>query len=420
MPFSATRAVKSSDLKIEHQCPQCGAPATLLESDHLFACAYCRVRSYLLPRGTAQYCLPHKGTAGSREIIYFPYWRFKGMLFSSLPRETRARFIDTSHQACSSTLFPATLGLRTQALTLSAVTPETPGYFIKPQAALKEVMTVFNRRFNRDLAQPLLHQAHIGESVSLIYAPYYTGSGLVDAVLDRAVPPRPGAAFDKEALPGGRPRSRFDFLPAICPNCGWDLEGSRDAQVLTCRHCRSLWQPAPGGFRAITAAHVPTTAKDMLYLPFWRLKARIDGVDLTSYADLVRLANLPKVVQTEWETAPFCFWSPAFKVRPRVFLRLMQVLSTALPLQRLERRAPADPCLPANLPLSEAAETLKTTLAGLIRPLKRKAALLPGLSATPQKALLVYLPFEDRAHELVSPRLNLAINKNQLSLAWNL
>ena len=48
------------------------------------------------------------------------------------------------------------------------------------------------------------------------------------------------------------------------------------------------------------------------------------------------------------------------------------------------------------------------------------AEMLPQIDLKARKALLVYLPFEDRPHELVSTRLNLAVNKNQLSLAWNL
>jgi hypothetical protein len=413
------RAVKSSNLHIAHQCPQCGAPATLLESDRLFACAYCRVTSYLLTRGVSQYRLLPK-EAGERPLIYFPYWRFKGMLFSCLPRDIQARFIDTSHQACLASHFPVSLGLRSQALTLGVVTAETPGYFIKPQAALAEVMRRFTRRFNRDLAQPLLHQAHIGESVSLIYAPYYLDPGLVDAVLDQPLPPARASGFHLDAFPGGRPRTRFDFIPTLCPQCGWDLEGSSDAQVLTCGHCRALWQPGREGFRAMPAAHLPTKDRSAVYLPFWRIRADVGGVALASYADLVRLANLPKAVQKAWEKAPFHFWSPAFKLRPKVFLRLIQVLTAALPLESLERRPPDHPARPANLPLSEAAETLKLNLAGFIKPLERMATLLSAITVTPRKALLVYLPFEDRPHELVSTDLNLAINKNQLALAGNL
>ena len=225
MPSIATRAVKNSDLQIQHQCPQCGAPASLLESDRLFSCTYCRVKSYLLAHGYFQYRLPHKAPA-DRELIYFPYWRFKGMLFSCLPGSTHDQFIDTSHQACFSPRFPASLGLRSQALTLSFVTADTPGHFIAPQTSLQDVMAIFNRRFNRELSQPLLHQAHIGETVSMIYAPYYLDRGLVDAVLNQPLREQDTTPFHREDFPGGVPTTHFHFIPTLCPHCGWDLDGT--------------------------------------------------------------------------------------------------------------------------------------------------------------------------------------------------
>jgi predicted RNA-binding Zn-ribbon protein involved in translation (DUF1610 family) len=419
MPYIVTPVVKNSDLQIQHQCPQCGAPATLLESDRLFSCAYCRVKSYILTRGVSQYHLPHKAPEG-REIIYFPYWRFKGMLFSCLPEGTQTQFIDTSHQACPSTRFPVSLGLRSQALTLGLVTGQTPGYFITPQTPFGEVMAIFSRRFNRGLSQPPLHQAHIGETVSMIYAPYYLGDGLVDAVLNQPLSTETPAPWNPEDFPGGAAHMHLEFIPTLCPNCGWDLAGTRDAHVLQCENCRSLWQPDRSGFTAVPCAHVSANFPDPIYLPFWRIKADVSGISLNSYADLVRLANLPKAVQNAWEALPFWFWTPAFKVRPRVFLRMMQVLSAAPPPVDLERRFPENTCLTANLPVSEAVETLRSSLAGLIRPLERMAEILPHIGIKARKALLVYLPFEDRPHELVSNTLNLAVNKNQLSLAWNL
>ena len=419
MPSTATRAVKNSDYHIQHECPQCGAPATLLESDRLFSCPYCRVKSYLLTESHFQYCLPHKAPPG-RELIYFPYWRFKGMLFSCLSEDIQTQFIDTSHQAFYSPRFPVSLGLRSQALNLEFVTAEKPGYFIAPQTSLKEVMTVFKRRFHRDLPALPLHQAHIGENVSMIYAPFYQDRGLVDAVLNQPLDNHDRAAFRREAFPGGPPVAQFRFIPSLCPHCGWDLDGTRDAHVLNCRHCQSVWGAGPKGFSAIPCAHHPVSSAEPIFLPFWRIKADVTGVDLATYADLVRLANLPKAVQETWEAAPFCFWAPAFKVRPRVLLRLMRVLSISPPLQGLEARLPAHPCQAANLPLSEAMETLRVTLAALIKHSARTAEMLPLIDLKPRKALLVYLPFEDTPHDLVNASLSLAINKNQLSLASNL
>ena len=411
--------VKNSDLQIQYHCPQCGAPATLLESDRLFSCGYCRVTSYIVIRGVSQYHLPHKAPEG-KELIYFPYWRFKGMLFACLPEGPQAQFIDTSHQACPSPRFPVSLGLRSQALTLGLVTGQTPGYFVTPQTGLGDVMAIFSRRFNRGMAQPLLHQAHIGETVSLIYAPYYLDNGLVDAVLNRPLANGAPLSWQPEEFPGGAARTHLKFIATLCPNCGWDLAGTRDAQVLACENCRSLWQPTGSRFTPVPCAFAPADFPDPHYLPFWRITADVKGLPLNSYADLVRLANLPKAPQDAWEALPFRFWIPAFKVRPRVFLRLMQVLSTALPPGDLERHLPGNTRLAANLPVNEAVEALRTCLAGIIKPIGRMAEMFPHSDIEARQALLVYLPFEDRTHELVSDTLNLAVNKNQLALAWNL
>ncbi len=68
MRSSAWPAVKSSNLRIDYQCPQCGAPAELAETDRLFTCVFCRVKSYLLESGYFRYRLPHKAPAG-QELI---------------------------------------------------------------------------------------------------------------------------------------------------------------------------------------------------------------------------------------------------------------------------------------------------------------------------------------------------------------
>ena len=254
----------------------------------------------------------------------------------------------------------------------------------------------------------------------MIYAPYYLDSGLVDAVLNRPLADETPLSWQPEDFPGGAARTRLQFIATLCPNCGWDLAGARDAHALACANCRSLWQPTGSGFTTVPCAYVPADFPDPHYLPFWRIRADVKGLPLNSYADLVRLANLPKAPQNDWETLPFRFWIPAFKVRPRVFLRLMQVLSTALPPEHLEHRFPENNCLGVNLPVEEAVETLRTCLAGLIKPLERMAEMLPHIDIKARKGLLVYLPFENRHHELVSDTLHLAVNKNQLSLAWNL
>ena len=97
------------NLVIEHQCPQCGAPVLLEETDRLLACEFCRVKSYLMPKRFFRYMLPNAAPE-DRDLVYAPYWRFKGMLFSSVLSGVKHRFIDVSQRAVSTPVFPGVSG----------------------------------------------------------------------------------------------------------------------------------------------------------------------------------------------------------------------------------------------------------------------------------------------------------------------
>ena len=106
--------------QIEHACPQCGAPAHLEETDRLFACPFCRVKSFLLTRDYFRYVLPAKNPTG-KELYYAPYWRFKGVLLFTTPAGNDYKFVDVSHCAADIPGFPLTLGLRAQAMKLKKI-----------------------------------------------------------------------------------------------------------------------------------------------------------------------------------------------------------------------------------------------------------------------------------------------------------
>lgn len=411
---------KSINLSIDHQCPQCGAPATLHETDRLFQCAFCKVNSYLMEQSHFRYLLPHKAD-GRHELIYFPYWRFKGMLFSCLPAGIEHRFLDLSQQAVHAALFPLSVGLRSQAMKLRFVTPETQGWFIRPTLPFAQVMDVFLNRANRNLSGPILHQCHIGESVSLIYAPFYFGKRIMDGVLNQPVSQELDETFSLDQFMGGAADGDIRFIPTLCPNCGWDLRGRRDALVLHCDHCQSMWKAAKGGLSRINVAHLPAGSdRDGIYLPFWRIQADVSGLALASFADLVKAANLPKVVQPGWGDIPCYFWGPAFKVRPKSFVRLTHQITLSQPREHLVAAVPNGNMHPVNLPLGQAVQTLKLNLAGLIRPQKLVHQLIADVQVQPKRYLLVYLPFEVRHHDLVQPTYHIAVNRTQLDLASNL
>ena len=153
-----------------------------------------------------------------------------------------------------------------------------------------------------------------------------------------------------------------------------------------------------------------------LFLPFWRIKADVSGIPLSSYADLVHLANLPRVMQTGWDQVAFRFWSLAFKLSPKEFLSLSIRMNLTQPREELKSGNPPGPIYPTTLPVSEAVDTLKTSLAGMMKPAETGFLKLPQIHIKALRFVLVYVPFRCGHHEWLQPHYNIAINKNMLSL----
>ncbi len=371
-----------------------------------------------MPQLFFRYMLPHRAPAG-KPLVYVPYWRFKGMIFSSLAWGLEHKFLDASQQALKSAHFPLSLGLRSQALKLQFVTPETPGHFIQPLIPYSEVMALFLKMSNTAFDSTLFAQAHIGESISLIYAPFYIEGAVYDAILNKPVPST-GDQLDIAAYSGGPPNWKIRFVATLCPACGWDLAGERDSLALTCKNCSSVWYPGKQKLEQTRCVHIPGDFKNMVFLPFWRIRAKVDGIELDSYADLVQIANLPKVIQPEWKNRPFRFWSPAFKVRPRTFLNLIKNTTLMQPGNRASSKLPKEALHPVSLPVSEAIETLKINMASFLKPPGNLLPMLPDIGVAPLSYMLVYIPFRKGHHDYTNPDLNLSINRNQLSLAGNL
>lgn len=360
-------------------------------------------------------------TPENDRLIYFPYWHYKGMLFASVPAGVRHRFVDVSHQAVPSRYFPVSVGVRSQALPLKFVIPGSGGRFIKPAQTLSDVMGLISHQYDSWFPKPILYKTFIGESASLIYSPFYLRGRLVDAVLDRPAPAAmPEDDFSLEDVQWDRPDWGIKFLPTLCPSCGWDMEGERDSLVLCCRNCETTWKPHRGHFKPVSAAHIPEKGDDIAYLPFWRISADVSGIALNTYADLVRAANLPRVVRPYMEEQPFHFWGMAFKVRPRTFLTLSTGITHAQLQKELIGKMPAGRLVPVNLDVTETVQSLKLMMTHFLRPREEIPQLLPRISIRPKKAKLVYVPFREKTHELVQEKLRLALNKNQLRLAGNL
>lgn len=405
-------------LRIDHQCPQCGAPAALEETDRVFACPFCRVRSVLMTRDYFRYVLPARSPAG-RELVYIPYWRFKGFLLFGLPGGVENKYIDVNQLGLDMDALPPTLGLRAQAMKLRFAAPDMEGRFIAPSRPFADTLGTFQRRFARGTGATALASAHLGEAMGLLYSPFYATDRLVDAVLDEPVAAVP-EGFETAVATAGRPDGGIGFVPALCPGCGWDLDGERDALVLHCVNCASSWVPSDGTLARVACDCLDGEAEGSFYLPFWQSTCEISEIELETYADLVRVANLPKVVRPGFEARSFRFWTPAFKIRAPAFLRLAESLSLIQPQAWLHPGRPPGRHHPATLPAGEAAKTLKVIFSGMLKPRQRAAEILPAVAIRATGHRLAYLPFREDQHDYIQPQTRLSINKNLLALSRSL
>jgi hypothetical protein len=384
----------------------------------LFQCQFCRVKSYLQAK-QFRYVLPSNAPE-SKELIYVPYWRFKGMRFSCLASRMAHQLVDVSHKAIDDKRFPISVGLRSQTQKLCFASPNIEGRFITPTLSFSKMIDIINKRFNTSLSSPAVFQANVGDSLSVIYSPFYFDGRLVDAILNQPITKKLPDDFDLSVYAGHHLNWKIRFLPTLCPHCGWDLEGQRDSLVLGCKNCKAVYKPDKNGFSTFTAVHLAGEGEPLRYLPFWRIKADISGLSLNSYTDLVREANLPKTIQPGMPDPAFHFWTPAFKVRPRFFIQLSQTMTVAQPTGKFLRGIPDSDLHPVNLPLKEGLESLKLTLSGMIKPRQKVISILPDIQITPRSFVLVYLPFVEKHHDWVQPWMNVAINKNMLAHAKNL
>jgi predicted Zn-ribbon and HTH transcriptional regulator len=410
--------MKTSRLLIEHQCPQCGAPATLEETERLFTCPFCRVKSYLVTKDHFRYMLPHAAPAG-KSLVFLPYWRFKGSFFVSLPGGIKPRIVDVSQQAVSSPLFPVSLGLRSQTLKLRFVSPDHEGVFLKPKVSSKDLLRLAEETFTLSPHEPMFAKAFIGETLSQIYSPFYVTDKVFDAVLNRPVSSALPEDFDISKMEGGKPDWRIEFIPTLCPNCGWDLQGEKNALALSCKNCDSMWMNNAKGFAKLEFGFFPAETPDSIYFPFYRIRADISGINLSSYADLVKAANMAKVVQEGWEEKPFRFWTPAFKIRPQDFLFFSRNLTLSQPPQDYVPQLPQGDILPVTMPVQDAVESLKINLASFIKPAKM-LRVLDSIEIKARSFVLVYVPFQKSGNELFQPAFNLRTNKTLLQYAKNL
>ena len=397
-------AVNGFNFKIDMTCPRCGAPVVLDETEGIVQCSFCKTRHILHTDPFPCYYLePGPDRPQPSELLYVPYWRFRGMEFCFNGSEPMCRVMDHSCPAVDGTGLPVSLGLRTQTRSLKFIRKGLEGVFTAPdiskQAALDQMSGGDGDK------------TYIGEILSLIFMPFYRDRGrMVDGlsgqVLDIAMP---DLAADKKS-----PAHPLSFTPCLCPDCGWDLLGRTDSLVLSCKNCTSFWLIRERKLNRISAAFSGTGPDPAVLLPFWRLQVGFSRATWSTHADLMRLANVPRVVTKDQEKQALEFYIPAFRITPKLFLRLAKQITLSKPALGQAEKIPKAALYPVALPLEEGVQAVLPVLRTLAVQKKEILEILKTEKLTLTAFNLAYLSFQASGNDYVQDEAGIGFQKNAL------
>lgn len=403
------------DVAIEQSCPSCGASIVLDEDDRLMKCAFCNVHNYMVGSVGRRYFLPSllSENVMDRQLIYVPYLRFKGSIYYVRDQELKYKIVDTTRLGLENKHFPASLGLRPQAMKIKPVVSSTAGRFILQSIPTKTVFahaSMVIDIFNQQSEHITYHRAFIGETLSRIYQPcYMKGEHLCDAVSDVVI--GQGSTFTEHLQKTCSSKVSWEpeFITTICPGCGGLLSGERDSLVLQCTNCQVLWQEQKRKFVPLDWKVVLSREHRASYLPFWQIRFSTRGQVLKTFADFLRFTNQPMVIKREHEGAPLEFWIPAFKVQPKTLLQLASRLTVSqgrIPQGEPRRLSNS---YPVTLDEKEALQAIKSVLAYSTISKEKKFPLWPKIQLAESHSQLVYLPFIAQAHDLVQEHTKVAV-----------
>ena len=441
-------------IKVEQACPQCGAPIVVQETDRLLTCPYCEVKSFIRANGVFRYYLPPKHeNKWDTPLLYVPYLRFKGSIFVVNEAGIGHRVVDTTQIGVDVPGLPPSLGVRPQVMPVRRLAPQISGRYLpltlKARAVLEKAIRLTPLRLEQKetVRKPVsydggelvyefstrvktveysahsrfLHRAFIGETVSFVYLPVARQEDrLVDAVTGNTLLRLEHPA---EALPSATPfKSGWQekFTATLCPRCGESLEGEGDCLIMTCANCDTVWAIGREKLESVDWQMVPGGRRTTMYLGFWRISCEIPVLDIRSFADFVRQTNQAMIVRSSWEMQEMSFWIPAFKLRPRVFLRVGR--NATISQWRL---APGpghvtDSMYPVTLPASEARQSVKVILAATSAARKNIFPFLPKVRLEKTATRLVYLPFVDKGHDWYQPQSGITVAKAVLRFGRSL
>ena len=442
------------DIKVEQACPQCGAPIVIRETDRLLTCPYCEVKNFMRSNGAFRYYLPPQGENNrDKSIVYVPYFRFKGNIFVINEAGIGYKVMDTTQIGMDLYGLPPSLGIRPQAMPVKRLLPQTPGRYLslttRARTVLEKAIRLTPLRVERretvrkpvtydgenvvyDISTKIktveysshsrfLHRAFIGETVSFVYLPVEAGEeDILDGVTGSPLLRRDQVSGNLLQGKPFNPRWQVQFMSTLCPRCGWSLDGEGDSLLMTCKNCDTAWSLGREKLEEVNWQMVPGDRRTALYLGFWKISGQIPALDIRSFGDFIRRTNQPMIVRSAWDQQKMSFWIPAFKLRPKVFLRVGR--QATIGQWRLTPREGhvQDNLYAVTLPASEAKQSVKVILAASAASRKKIFPFLPKVRLQDATATLVYLPFVDKGHDWYQPQSGITVAKTVLRFGRSL
>jgi DNA-directed RNA polymerase subunit RPC12/RpoP/predicted RNA-binding Zn-ribbon protein involved in translation (DUF1610 family) len=391
--------VNTYRFQIDLECPQCGAPVRLDEQDHVVQCGFCRTRHILHAEPYPCYYIPPRKKAYAHlTSIYIPYWRFKGLEFTLGVHKPAFKVIDQSICALNHKHLPLSLGFRTQTQPLKCMDEKLSGHCLPPEMSYKQIF--------RQLSGQSEKKVHIGEILYLIFMPFYQDKeSMIDGVSGKVLP-----SFTPPSLTNlTMPKIRHEFTPGLCPNCGWRLKGETTSVVLPCTHCDRFFLMHQKKLRQISVLTDTASEKTDRMMPFWRFEIQTSQLDLTTRADLVKLANLPRVPTEKEKSSRLHFYVPAFKINPKLFLRIGRQVTVSQMPWSAEHPMPESTVHPADLSIEEGFQAIFPLIMELSARRQATWAALKTERLKLKSFSLAYLGFRKSGSELIQDTLGTSL-----------
>ncbi len=387
------------------QCPQCGGEVTIEVGDPVLSCGYCRTNLYIAPDGPLTYRLPvapeHEDAAKAGELFHLPYWRLRGISYrvAGSPPRVEGGLLDITAPATDFIPLGSNLGIRPQAarMILSPSLPDAIEPTLKPErvAFAESGETFFKERGE-------LFSRLIGEVKIVIQAPHMLLDTPEGWVLREAFPDGRDISMTEEVASQlkkevERPKQARDwtFLPLTCPNCAHGLAPAAGAVALLCTACRTAWFFQGRSFKRVPFVVMGHMEDGDRLFPFWNILFTAEGVNIVNRSDLIRWSIPYRPVPKGWEEETPALFIPGFKLSPNTFMRVSKAMTLLMDEpshEELPVRAFVE-AEPVRLPLMEAVEALKLSLAYMS---VAKGKDVPDLAVIEPKvsgARLAFIPF---------------------------